>query len=72
MAYRVGTIERAYQLASSGKCKTPRDIRYELEREGYIDAASQISGSTLVRELGRHCRGAARRASITRGVVPGE
>lgn len=58
MTQRSGTVERAYQLAKSGQCLTVRQIRGQLEREGYIDAFSQITGSILVRELGRHCRAA--------------
>ena len=64
MATRVGTIERAYQLASSGGFRTAREITVQLGREGYLDATSQIAGATLRRELGRICRGSLRQMAI--------
>ncbi len=58
MPNRVGTIERAYQLARSGDYGTVRQLRTQLEREGYFDAASQIMSPSLMRDLGRCCRAA--------------
>lgn len=61
VTYRPGTVERAYQLAKSGEFETARQIKVQLDREGYIDGYSQISGVAMARELGRICR--ARRAA---------
>ena len=56
MSHRPGTVERAYQLARTGEYETVRQIRSQLDREGYLDASSQITGAMLVRELARDCR----------------
>ncbi len=42
-------IERAFQLAKSGRCSAVQDIRYCLKIEGYSDA--QVTGTTLLRQL---------------------
>ena len=72
MAMRAGTIERAYQLASSGGFRTTREITIQLGREGYLDATSQIAGATLRHELGRICRGSMRQMAIDPEEYAGE
>jgi hypothetical protein len=42
-------LERAFQLAESGRCSTVEEIRRVLSNEGYSSA--QITGSTLVKQL---------------------
>jgi hypothetical protein len=42
-------IERAFQLANSGRCATVGGIRHALCREGRLDV--QVTGPTLSRQL---------------------
>jgi hypothetical protein len=42
-------LERAFQLARSGQCKTTADIRSRLKEEGYSDDA--VVGRTLMKQL---------------------
>ena len=42
-------IERAFELARSGKYKAIGEVRRALSREGYVD--SQISGPALLKQL---------------------
>jgi hypothetical protein len=43
------TIERAFELAKSGKFRTPSEVKSALSGEGY--RAEQISGPALMRQL---------------------
>ncbi|CCB66529.1 protein of unknown function [Hyphomicrobium sp. MC1] len=45
----VTVVERAFQLARSGRCSAVQEIRYHLKIEGYSDA--QVTGLTLLRQL---------------------
>ncbi len=45
----ISVIERAFQLARSGRCSAVQDIRYRLKIEGYSDA--QVTGMILLRQL---------------------
>jgi hypothetical protein len=47
----VGTVERAYQLARSGKFKTVSEIETALIRERYEGVREHLSGGTLRKEL---------------------
>ena len=47
---RPSVIERAYQLAKSGRCATVADIRAQLEVEGYATAGA-VRGTALVGQL---------------------
>ena len=49
MDHSVTQLERAFQLAQSGRCGSVEDIRNQLKSEGYSTA--QISGKTLARQL---------------------
>jgi hypothetical protein len=47
----VTSLERAFQLARSGKCKTTADIQLQLKAEGYSAAQVIMIGPTLMRQL---------------------
>jgi hypothetical protein len=49
----VSTVERAYQLAQSGRFQTMSEIKNQLRAEGYYDAAAQLEGRTLTKDLRR-------------------
>ena len=55
MDKRVTTLERAYQLARSGKCRGVAQIKDRLRVEGYADIPSRIYGSALLADLRRLC-----------------
>jgi hypothetical protein len=44
-------IERAFELAREGSCRTVEDIRRSLKKERYGDADSHLAGSSLVKQL---------------------
>jgi hypothetical protein len=46
---RLTELERAFQLAKSGRCGSVRDIREQLRSEGY--SIGQIIGKTLSKQL---------------------
>lgn len=45
------TMERAFQVARAGQCRTLGDLRRTLIREGYDSVHAQISGGSLTRQL---------------------
>jgi hypothetical protein len=49
MESNVSALERAFDLARSGKYKTVSDIRLRLKQEGYSDA--QLIGPGLQKQL---------------------
>jgi hypothetical protein len=49
MHHNVTVLERAFQLAKSGKCATVEAIRQQLRSEGY--SLSQVTGGVLSRQL---------------------
>jgi hypothetical protein len=49
----ISTVERAFQLAESGKVVSVSDLRDRLKAEGFADAATQVSGRSIVNQL-RH------------------
>ena len=49
MDSRVTALERAFQLARTGKYPTVEEIKRQLRREGYV--ADQVEGPSLVRQL---------------------
>jgi hypothetical protein len=53
-------MERAYQLARSGKVSGPAEIKDQLSAEGYSDVIAHISGPTLLADLRRLCDAAGR------------
>jgi hypothetical protein len=49
MDSRATELERAFQLAMSGDCRSVDEIRKKLSQEGYY--ATQITGKSLLRQL---------------------
>ena len=49
-------IERAYELAKSGQCKSVRDIEHRLKAEGYSGFYADLAGPFLRRTLLGLCR----------------
>jgi hypothetical protein len=49
MDSRTTELERAFQLAMSGDCRSVDEIRKKLSQEGYY--ATQITGKSLLRQL---------------------
>lgn len=45
------TVERAYQIAKSGRCVELRDVRRQLIQEGYEGVEAHLSGTSIRREL---------------------
>jgi hypothetical protein len=50
-------LERAFQLAKSGRCISIEDIRQQLKSEGY--SAEHVTGKGLTRQLKELIRSAA-------------
>ena len=46
---RITELERAFQLAKSGECRSVDEIRKKLSQEGYY--ATQVTGKGLLRQL---------------------
>jgi hypothetical protein len=44
-------IERAIQLAQSGKCISVNDVRQRLRREGYVGVGTELAGIAINRQL---------------------
>jgi hypothetical protein len=63
MVNRPSVIERAFQLARSGRCATVADIRLQLTEEQYTTAESVIRGGALINQL-KILIGAARMAPV--------
>lgn len=53
---RLGTVERAYQLARSGRFTQIDHIRSRLISEGYEAVQQHLGAPTLRRDLTRICR----------------
>lgn len=49
MDNRLSQLERAFELASSGRCTTVADIKRKLREEGYLD--DQVEGRLLFNQL---------------------
>ncbi|MDF2114766.1 hypothetical protein PY365_04220 [Roseiarcaceae bacterium H3SJ34-1] len=48
-------IERAFELARSGTCRHPTDVRLRLRMEGFSHVDLFISGPSLEADLNRLC-----------------
>ena len=55
MQPRIPTLERCFQLARSGACAGPADIRARMIAEGYRDAGAHLAGPALRRQLREVC-----------------
>lgn len=51
MAGRTGTVERAFELARSGRCATIGEIEKALAAEQYEDASAHLGGPLLRSQL---------------------
>jgi hypothetical protein len=51
MSMQPSIIERAFQLAKSGRYPTVGDIRKQLDQEKYTAAESYVRGGALVAQL---------------------
>jgi hypothetical protein len=49
MDHNVSVLERAFQLASSGECRSVMDIKRRLSSEGY--SLAQVTGPVLNKQL---------------------
>jgi len=48
---RIGTVEKAFQLAREGACRSFSDIRERLTAEGYESVFSHLNGMSIRRQL---------------------
>jgi hypothetical protein len=58
MQHRLTALERAFELAKSGECRTTDEIRKRLNAEGF--SGQQITGPSLLRQLREMCAAAPR------------
>jgi hypothetical protein len=49
MDHSVTALERAFQIAKSGDCKSVADLKKQLQKEGY--SLDKVSGWTLSKQL---------------------
>lgn len=47
----LSTLERAFQLARSGHCRSVDDVRQALRREGYDAVHEHLNGTVINRQL---------------------
>lgn len=50
-----GLLERAFELAKSGQCRSVTHLGRQLEKEGYQNANSALSGKALRAQLRALC-----------------
>ena len=55
MTFRPTTIERAYELAKSGSCRTVGDIKVKLQQEGHERVQDRLYGGSLTSALRKLC-----------------
>ena len=53
MSDRPSIIERAFQVAKSGKVSNIKQLRQQLAAEGYPNAANALTGRSLQQQLSR-------------------
>lgn len=56
MTFRPTTIERAYQLAESGACRTVGDVKLALKNEGYDRIQDSLYGGAITSALRKRCQ----------------
>jgi len=56
MTFRPTTIERAYQLAESGSCRTVGDVKQQLNAEGFERVQESLYGSSVTAALRKLCQ----------------
>ena len=55
---RLSTVERAYELARSGRCHSVDEIRTMLMREGYEAVQAHLTGPSIKKDLAALCKAA--------------
>jgi len=53
--FRPTTLERAYELARSGNCRTVGDIKTRLQQEGHERVQDRLYGGSLTSALRKLC-----------------
>ena len=56
MTFRPTTLERAYQLAESGACRTVSEVKQALQSEGYDRIQDSLYGGTITAALRKRCQ----------------
>lgn len=56
MTHRPTTLERAYELAREGRCRTVSDIKQALQAEGFDRIQDSLYGPTLSAALRKLCQ----------------
>lgn len=56
MTHRPTTLERAYELAREGRCRTVSDIKQALSSEGFDRIQDSLYGPTLSAALRKLCQ----------------
>jgi hypothetical protein len=56
MTFRPTTLERAYQLAEGGSCRTVSDVKQALQSEGYDRIQDSLYGGTITAALRKLCQ----------------
>lgn len=56
MTHRPTTLERAYELAREGRCRTVSDIKQALSAEGFERIQDSLYGPTLSAALRKLCQ----------------
>lgn len=56
MTHRPTTLERAYELAREGRCRTVGDIKQALATEGFERIQDSLYGPTLSAALRKLCQ----------------
>lgn len=56
MNHRPTTIERAYELARSGECRTLSDVKQRLSADGHDRIQEHLYGSTVSAALRKLCQ----------------
>lgn len=55
MTFRPTTLERAYELAKGGTCRTVGDIKAKLQAEGHERVQDRLYGGSLTSALRKLC-----------------
>lgn len=58
-------VERAFELASGGSCRTVEDIRKRLSFESYLAVDAHLAGTAIRKQLNALMRAAATQATGT-------
>ncbi len=63
MTFRSTAIERAYELAESGTCRTIGDVKRQLQIEGFSNIQDQLFGLSTTKALRDRCKASYRPAA---------